>query len=430
MASTPRCVALGLLTAFSALSLAAQEAPNPIRNWPAPLLWTRGSADVPAELQEGIARIERPGLAPLGALSTNSVLTTPLPLVGVTPCRIANTTGNGGFTGAYGPPALSQGVARDFTLTGQCDIPPTAAAVSLNVTVTNTKGPGFIKLLPAGGTIPTVSTLNYVAGQVIANAAIVPLGNDGAITVVAGVSDTDLILDTNGYYDNNGMITQVSAGTGLTGGGSSGNVSLGIADGGVGSTQLATGAVTGGKIASGYVVKSLNGITDNATLAAGPNLTITPSGQTLTLGVSGVVSGDTQNYVGTSLTPCVSAPVFGMQVPVTVRSRIYASGSGTYTPNGSGLLGAQAQVVLRDYSNLTTLAVGQVVGVDGTATTTSFVQSSGFLRAGTNPSAFPVYVADPGTYNLFLNVVSTDGTCSGTPFFASITLTYFLVAEP
>jgi len=68
------------------------------------------------------------------------------------------------------------------------------------VTVTNTQGPGFILIYPAGGSQPTVSTLNYVAGQTIANAAVVPLGAGGAITVIAGVSGTDLILDTNGYY--------------------------------------------------------------------------------------------------------------------------------------------------------------------------------------------------------------------------------------
>jgi hypothetical protein len=68
------------------------------------------------------------------------------------------------------------------------------------VTVTNTLGPGHIVIFPQGGGQPTASTLNYVAGQTIANAAVVPLGAGGGITVVAGVSGTDLIIDTNGYY--------------------------------------------------------------------------------------------------------------------------------------------------------------------------------------------------------------------------------------
>jgi hypothetical protein len=73
-------------------------------------------------------------------------------------------------------------------------------AYSLNITVTNTLGPGFISLYPTGGSAPLVSTLNYVAGQTIANAAIVPAGTGGGITAVAGVSGTDLIIDINGYY--------------------------------------------------------------------------------------------------------------------------------------------------------------------------------------------------------------------------------------
>jgi hypothetical protein len=77
----------------------------------------------------------------------------------------------------------------------------------LNITVTNTQGPGFILIYPQGGAQPSVSTLNYVAGQTIANAAVVPLGTGGGVTVIAGVSGTDLILDTNGYYAPAGVGT-------------------------------------------------------------------------------------------------------------------------------------------------------------------------------------------------------------------------------
>jgi hypothetical protein len=131
-------------------------------------------------------------------------VTSPLPFIGVDPCRIVDTR-QAGFPAGYGPPALTGGVPRNFTLAGQCGIPSLAAAVSLNVTVTNAQGPGFILIYPQGGTQPNVSTLNYVAGQTIANAAVVPLGTGGGITVIAGVSGTDLILDTNGYYAGAGV---------------------------------------------------------------------------------------------------------------------------------------------------------------------------------------------------------------------------------
>jgi len=160
-----------------------------IPNWAAPATWS------PVRSAE--------------ALTTMGAVTSPLPFIGITPCRIVDTrtTTMPNFPAGYGPPALTGGVPRNFTLTGQCGIPSSAAAVSLNVTVTNTQGPGFILIYPQGATQPNVSTLNYVAGQTIANAAVVPLGTGGGVTVIAGVSGTDLILDTNGYYAPAGVGT-------------------------------------------------------------------------------------------------------------------------------------------------------------------------------------------------------------------------------
>jgi hypothetical protein len=155
-----------------------------IPNWAAPPTWSAAK--------------------PRGGLTTMGEVTNPLPFIGVDPCRIVDTRGNG-FAGPYGPPSLPGGGPRNFTLTGQCGIAGTAQAVSLNVTVTNTQGPGFILIYPEGATQPGVSTLNYVAGQTVANAAVVPLGTGGGITVIAGVSGTDLILDTNGYYAGAGV---------------------------------------------------------------------------------------------------------------------------------------------------------------------------------------------------------------------------------
>ena len=46
-------------------------------------------------------------------------------------------------------------------------------------------------------------------------------------------------------------------------------------------------SLDGNKITTGTVLKSVNGITDNVTLAAGSNVTITPSGNTLTISATG-----------------------------------------------------------------------------------------------------------------------------------------------
>lgn len=47
--------------------------------------------------------------------------------------------------------------------------------------------------------------------------------------------------------------------------------------------SIQNGSITAAKVGAGEVVKSLNGLRDDVTLAAGANLTLTPSGNTLTL---------------------------------------------------------------------------------------------------------------------------------------------------
>jgi hypothetical protein len=175
-----------------------------IPNWPVAPFWVSQQAIELDKSREAQA---------LDPMATEAVPTPPLPFTGINPCRIADTRGNG-FTGAYGPPALAGGAPRNFTLTGQCGISGAAQAVSLNITVTNTQGPGFILIYPQGGAQPGVSTLNYVAGQTLANAAVVPLGTAGGVTVIAGVSGTDLIIDTNGYYAPQTVVTTVNGASG------------------------------------------------------------------------------------------------------------------------------------------------------------------------------------------------------------------------
>jgi len=133
--------------------------------------------------------------------ATPALVTAPMPFIGITPCRVADTR-DPSFPPDYGPPSLSPGVpnGRTFVLVGRCGIAASAVAVSLNVTAVNPQGVGFLVLFPQDGAFPPVSTLNYAPGQTVPNAAIVPLGTGGAIRVVAGVSGTDLIIDVNGYF--------------------------------------------------------------------------------------------------------------------------------------------------------------------------------------------------------------------------------------
>src|SRR5271157_3697644 len=122
---------------------------------------------------------------------------TPLQFIAVPPCRVVDTRlPNGPFGG---PPIQGEGF-RDFALpSGPCQIPNTAAAYSLNVTVVP-RGPlGYLTVWPTGQPQPNVSTLNSQDGRVKANAVIVPAGNSEAVSVFA-TDTTDVILDINGYF--------------------------------------------------------------------------------------------------------------------------------------------------------------------------------------------------------------------------------------
>jgi photosystem II stability/assembly factor-like uncharacterized protein len=120
----------------------------------------------------------------------------------LTPCRMLDTRD---IAGALGGPALQPGAQRTFALAGpKCGIPPTATAVSMNVTVTGATTPGNVRLFPAGVSAPEVSTINFVPGQTRANNAIVKLGGGATGSVVvlnSAAGAVDFILDVNGYFE-------------------------------------------------------------------------------------------------------------------------------------------------------------------------------------------------------------------------------------
>ncbi|MFN0166340.1 MAG: SBBP repeat-containing protein [Bryobacteraceae bacterium] len=116
----------------------------------------------------------------------------------VAPCRIVDTRNP---AGTFGGPVMAGGSVRSFPIPQSvCGIPATAASYSLNVTVVP-RGPlSYLTIWPTGQAQPLVSTLNSFGGTIVANAAIVPAGIGGAISVFV-TDTTDVILDINGYFD-------------------------------------------------------------------------------------------------------------------------------------------------------------------------------------------------------------------------------------
>jgi hypothetical protein len=121
----------------------------------------------------------------------------PLRFVPVTPCRIADTRSP---AGPFGGPSIDAPTPRDFNIPASvCGIPANAQAYSLNLTVVPLGPLGFLSVGPAGLAQPGASTLNSGDGRIKANAAIVPAGTNGAITVFAS-NPTHVIVDINGYF--------------------------------------------------------------------------------------------------------------------------------------------------------------------------------------------------------------------------------------
>lgn len=171
---------------------------------------------------------------------------------------------------------------------------------------------------PLGIALGGVQTIHLANGAVTT-----PKIADGAV-VASKIANGTVVRSLNGLFDNVSLaagtnitittagntltiaspnsLTSVAHGSTLMGNGTSGSpldvanggignaqladnavTSSKVANGAIGTAQLADNAVTFSKIATGQVVTSLNSLTDNVTLAAGSNITITPSGNTLTI---------------------------------------------------------------------------------------------------------------------------------------------------
>ncbi len=219
-------VSLALILCLPTVMLGATSEEAPLSNWSAAPYW------------QPLAAGSGPRAATKAAESVAAVSATPVPFVALSPCRLVDTRSESGFPAPYGPPALSPQAQRDFPVVGQCGVPADASAVSFNFTVARTQGTGWLAAFPQGETWGGTSTLNYVAGQIVANNAAIALGAGGLTVFVSG-AQADLIIDVNGYY-------------------------------------------------GGSMVSSVNGLSGDVTLTAGDNVTITPSGNMLTVAATGV----------------------------------------------------------------------------------------------------------------------------------------------
>ena len=116
----------------------------------------------------------------------------------ITPFRILNTLGNVGLPGKF-----TNSVPRTLPVAGVGLIPPTATAITGNLTVTQQTAGGYLSVTRTPTASPATSTLNFPLGDTRANGLFAPLDGSGHLSIVYKSStgaQTHVILDVTGYF--------------------------------------------------------------------------------------------------------------------------------------------------------------------------------------------------------------------------------------
>jgi hypothetical protein len=321
----------------------------------------------------------------------------------VTPARIMDTrTGTGVAQAKVGPAGTVS-----LQVTGVAGVPTSGVtAAVLNVTATGGTAAGYVTVYPDGSPRPTVSNLNFSAGETIPNLVVVPVIN-GKVDFYNNSGSVNLIADITGYYTSDGSGSKLSSvgptrimdtrtGTGVAQAkvGPAGTVSLQVA----GVAGVPTSGVTGvvvnvtatGGTSAGYVTVYPDGsprpTVSNLNFSAGetiPNLVVVPviNGKVDFYNNSGSVNliADITGYYGSS------GSVEHNAGPV----RVMDTRNGTGVPKGT--VGAAAKV---------TLTVGGMNGVPVNATAVVLNVTATGGTAASYVTVYPDGTTKPTASNL------------------------------
>jgi hypothetical protein len=195
---------------------------------------------------------------------------------GLNPARLMDTRpGSGTIDGRFaGTGKVGGGTTVTLQATDRGGVPPTgASSVALNVTVTGPTAAGFLTVWPAGSARPEASNLNFLPGQTVPNMVIVPVSEDGRISLFVSDGAANVLVDVLGWFPSGDafvgllparlMDTRAGAatidnrftGTGKVFGGSTNDLQVvgrgGVPSSGVGSVAL--NVTVTGPTASGFV---------------------------------------------------------------------------------------------------------------------------------------------------------------------------------
>jgi hypothetical protein len=223
-------------------------------------------------------------------------------------------------------------------------------------------------------------------------------------------------LSVNGALNANGSgLTDLNA-TNITTG-TLDNARLGtistanIADGAITTPKIADSTITAEKIGSNQVVKKLNGLTDNVNLVAGSNVTITPSGNTLTISAAGgnFIQNTTTQQAGSNFNISGDGTAANLTASSTLSGNI-VNATTQFNLGGNRILSAPGTANLFVGSGAgnsnTTGYYNSFVGVNaGISNTTGQLNSFVGVNAGFNNTT--------GFYNSFFGMYAGRDNVSG-----------------
>ena len=85
-------------------------------------------------------------------------------------------------------------------MTGGDSVPTSATAVVVNLTAAGGTAASYLSAYAAGATPATTSSLNFTAGETVANRDIVNVGTGGQIEVYNFAGTVNVDVDVDGYY--------------------------------------------------------------------------------------------------------------------------------------------------------------------------------------------------------------------------------------
>jgi len=156
-----------------------------------------------ALLGQSLAQSSDVDIAALGAVDSDLVF------VPVAPCRLFDTRVAGGPIAANSVRGFDITAVSSYAFQGgansDCNGVGAAgsfAAAAVNLTVVSPSSVGYITAFPFGGTQPLAATVNYVAGDIRGNFAVVRLDQGSAANEMSvySVASTHLVGDIVGYF--------------------------------------------------------------------------------------------------------------------------------------------------------------------------------------------------------------------------------------